>query len=150
MKNSPSPESEASAPVSWLPVGQRVRARRIQLGFRKGAVAARLGVSMERFEAMEAGRVEITPELLGRLSELMKVPVLYFFEDLLSARGGLAAKAAIAASSATRSAWRAWSGPSADWTARSSNICSCSRRRWLRTRRGQGPVVTKDFGECRR
>ena len=87
MKNSPAPESEASVPGSWLPVGQRVpaRARRIQLGFRKGAVAARLGVSMERFEAMEAGRVEITPELLGRLSELMKVPVLYFFEDLLSA-----------------------------------------------------------------
>ncbi len=85
MKNSPSPESEVSAPVSWLPLGQRVRARRIQLGFRKGAVAARLGVSMERFEAMEAGRVEITPALLGQLSELMKVPVLYFFEDLLSA-----------------------------------------------------------------
>jgi transcriptional regulator with XRE-family HTH domain len=85
MQNSLSPESEVSAPGSWLPVGQRVRARRIQLGFRKGAVAARLGVSMERFEAMEAGRVEITPELLGRLSELMKVPVLYFFEDLLSA-----------------------------------------------------------------
>jgi transcriptional regulator with XRE-family HTH domain len=85
MKNSPSAESEASAPVSWLPLGQRVRARRIQLGFRKGAVAAHLGVSMEYFEAMEAGRVELTPVLLGRLAELMKVPVLYFFEDLLSA-----------------------------------------------------------------
>lgn len=84
VKNSPSEESEASAPVAWLPLGQRVRTRRIQLGFRKGAVAAHLGVSMERFEAMEAGRVEITPVLLGRLSELMKVPVLYFFEDLLA------------------------------------------------------------------
>jgi transcriptional regulator with XRE-family HTH domain len=84
IKNSPSVESEASGPVSWLPLGQRVRARRIQLGFRKGAVAAHLGVSMESFEAMEAGRVEITPVLLGRLSELMKVPVLYFFEDLLA------------------------------------------------------------------
>lgn len=85
MKNSPPAESEASAPVSWLPLGRRVRARRIQLGFRKGAVAAHLGVSMEYFEAMEAGRVELTPVLLGRLAELMKVPVLYFFEDLLSA-----------------------------------------------------------------
>jgi transcriptional regulator with XRE-family HTH domain len=85
MKNSPSAETEASAPASWLPLGQRVRARRIQLGFRKGAVAAHLGVSMEHFEAMEAGRVELTPVLLGRLAELMKVPVLYFFEDLLSA-----------------------------------------------------------------
>jgi transcriptional regulator with XRE-family HTH domain len=85
MKNSPSAESEASAPASWLPLGQRVRARRIQLGFRKGAVAGHLGVSMEYFEAMEAGRVELTPVLLGRLAELMKVPVLYFFEDLLSA-----------------------------------------------------------------
>jgi transcriptional regulator with XRE-family HTH domain len=62
-----------------------VRARRIQLGFRKGAVAGHLGVSMEYFDAMEAGRVELTPALLGRLAELMKVPVLYFFEDLLSA-----------------------------------------------------------------
>ena len=85
MKNPSSVESEASQPVSWLPLGQRVRARRIQLGFRKGAVAAHLGVSMEYFEAMEAGRVELTPVLLGRLAELMKVPVLYFFEELLSA-----------------------------------------------------------------
>jgi transcriptional regulator with XRE-family HTH domain len=85
MKNSPPAESDASAPVSWLPLGQRVRARRIQLGFRKGAVAAHLGVSMEYLEAMEAGRLELTPVLLGRLAELMKVPVLYFFEDLLSA-----------------------------------------------------------------
>ena len=86
MKNSPSAESGAGAPTSWLSLGQRVRTRRIQLGFRKGAVAAHLGVSMERFEAMEAGRVEISPALLGRLSELMKVPVLYFFEDLIAAQ----------------------------------------------------------------
>jgi transcriptional regulator with XRE-family HTH domain len=86
VKSSPSAESEAGAPISWPSLGQRVRTRRIQLGFRKGAVAAHLGVSMERFEAMEAGRVEISPALLGQLSGLMKVPVLYFFEDLVAAQ----------------------------------------------------------------
>jgi transcriptional regulator with XRE-family HTH domain len=84
VKDSPSAENQARGPVSWPALGQRMRARRIQLGFRKGAVAAHLGVSMQRFEAMEAGRIEISPALLDRLSELMKVPVLYFFEDLVA------------------------------------------------------------------
>jgi transcriptional regulator with XRE-family HTH domain len=62
-------------------MGQRLRNRRIQIGFRKGAIAAHLGVTTERFEEFEAGTVEIPHVLLGRLSDLMKVPVLYFFED---------------------------------------------------------------------
>ena len=85
VKNSASASNEEGMPGSWLPIAQRVRNRRVQLGFRKGAVAAHLGVSMGHFEEMEAGRIEIEPVLLGRLSELMKVPVLYFFEGLFPA-----------------------------------------------------------------
>jgi transcriptional regulator with XRE-family HTH domain len=83
VKNSSSSvESGVTGPAPWLPIGQRLRNRRVQLGFRKGAVAAHLGVSMASFEEIEAGQVEISPVLLGRLSELLKVPVLYFFEDM--------------------------------------------------------------------
>ena len=67
----------------WLAIAQRIRNRRVQLGFRKGALAAQLGVSMQQFEDMEAGRIEISSELLGRLSDALKVPVFYFFEDSL-------------------------------------------------------------------
>ena len=74
--------SEAGGPSSWRAIAQRVRNRRVELGFRKGALAAHLGVSMQQLEDMEAGRVEISSMLLGRLSDVLKVPVFYFFEDL--------------------------------------------------------------------
>jgi transcriptional regulator with XRE-family HTH domain len=75
--------SQAPGQASWLAIANRVRNRRVQLGFRKGALAAQLGISMQQFEDMEAGRIEISSELLGRLSDALKVPVFYFFEDLL-------------------------------------------------------------------
>ncbi len=82
VNSSSSVASEAGGQGSWVSIAQRVRNRRVQLGFRKGALAAHLDVSMQQFEDMEAGRIEISSVLLGRLSEVLKVPVFYFFEDL--------------------------------------------------------------------
>jgi transcriptional regulator with XRE-family HTH domain len=70
-------------------MGQRLRNRRVQLGFRKGAIAAHLGVSTERFEEFEAGAVQLPSVLLGKLSDLLKVPVRYFFEDMFSTATGV-------------------------------------------------------------
>ena len=83
MKSSRSLEAGAAAQGPWFQMGQRLRSRRVQLGFRKGALAAHLGVSMACFEQMEAGAVEISPALLGKLSDLLKVPVIYFFQDMV-------------------------------------------------------------------
>jgi transcriptional regulator with XRE-family HTH domain len=80
--SSHSPDVGAVVQNPWFAMGQRLRNRRIQLGFRKGALVAHLGVSVVYYDGMEAGSVEISPVLLGRLSELLKVPVLYFFEDM--------------------------------------------------------------------
>ena len=82
VKSMRSVEVAPSARGPWFDMGQRLRNRRIQIGFRKGAIAAHLGVSTQRFEEFEAGTVEIPHVLLARLSDLMKVPVLYFFEDM--------------------------------------------------------------------
>jgi transcriptional regulator with XRE-family HTH domain len=88
VKGSRSPQVAAVVQGPWFPMGQRLRNRRIQLGFRKGALAAHLGVSVSHFEEMETGSIEMSPVLLGRLSELLKVPVLYFFEDILPGNNG--------------------------------------------------------------
>jgi|RhiMetdeSRZDD1v2_1073273.scaffolds.fasta_scaffold1339508_2 transcriptional regulator with XRE-family HTH domain len=88
VKSSRSPQVGAVDQGPWFPMGQRLRNRRIQLGFRKGALAAHLGVSVPQFEEMEAGSIEMSPVLLGRLAELLKVPVLYFFEDILPGNNG--------------------------------------------------------------
>jgi transcriptional regulator with XRE-family HTH domain len=87
-KGSRSPQVRPVAQGPWVSMGQRLRNRRIQLGFRKGALAAHLSVSVSHFEEMEAGSIEMSPVLLGRLSELLKVPVLYFFEDILPGNNG--------------------------------------------------------------
>jgi transcriptional regulator with XRE-family HTH domain len=84
VNSSSSVAKETGGQGSWLAIAQRVRNRRVQLGFRKGALAAHLGVSMQQFDDMEAGRVEISSLLLGRLSDVLKVPVSYFFADLLT------------------------------------------------------------------
>jgi transcriptional regulator with XRE-family HTH domain len=88
VRSSRSPHVGAVVQGPWFAMGQRLRNRRIQLGFRKSALAANLGVPMSHFEEMEAGSIEISPVLLGRLSELLKVPVLYFFEDTLPDNNG--------------------------------------------------------------
>ena len=92
-KSTRSLEVGAGTGGPWLQMGQRLRNRRIQVGFRKGAIAAHLGVSTTRFEEMEAGQAEISPMLLGRLSDLLKVPVSYFFEDIFA--GAAAAQPAV-------------------------------------------------------
>ena len=84
VKSSRSPALRPDARGPWFDIGQRLRNRRIQLGYRKGALAAHLGVSMARFEEMEAGLVEMSPPLVTRLADLLKIPAVYFYEDMPS------------------------------------------------------------------
>jgi transcriptional regulator with XRE-family HTH domain len=66
----------------WCHLGLRMRNRRAQLGFSEGAVAAHLGVSLEKYQEFEAGRTLIPAALLANAADLCKVPLFYFFQDL--------------------------------------------------------------------
>ncbi len=66
----------------WSHLGARICNRRVQLGLSEGAVAAHLGVPLERYREFEAGRALIPAALLSYVGDLFKVPLFYFFQDL--------------------------------------------------------------------
>lgn len=60
-------------------VGRRIRGKRRALGLTEDQVAAALGVDPRVIEAYERAQVRVPPEHLIRLSEILTVPVAYFF-----------------------------------------------------------------------
>ena len=61
-------------------VGKRLRARRKFLGLTQEAVANRLGVTFQQIQKYEKGKNRITSSILYELSQVLKVPIDYFFE----------------------------------------------------------------------
>lgn len=70
--------SVAHHPDDLAPVGQRVRALRIERGIRLRELAGLLGVSPATVSAVETGRTRATPERLARIADLFEVPVEHF------------------------------------------------------------------------
>ena len=66
----------------WYHIGARLRRRRAELGLGDGIVAAHLGISVRNYQQYEAGRDRIPAALLLQASELFKVPLSYFFQNL--------------------------------------------------------------------
>jgi len=66
----------------WHQLAARVRHRRVELGFKENAVAAHLGVGVEAYGEFESGGIRIPAALLAELSDLFKVPLFFFFQDL--------------------------------------------------------------------
>ena len=73
---------DAAARGLWSQLGLRLRDRRAQLGLSEGVVAAHLGVSLQEYKGFEAGQVRVSAALLDQASDLLKVPLFYFFQDL--------------------------------------------------------------------
>ncbi len=63
-------------------VGQRLRIRRRMLGLRQETLAEQLGLSFQQVYRYETGDVRITAGRLLKISQLLDVPVSYFFEGL--------------------------------------------------------------------
>ncbi len=63
-------------------IGQRVRERRIVLGLRQTALAARLGISVHQLHNYEMGFNRISAGRLYGCAQLLDVPPEYFFEGL--------------------------------------------------------------------
>jgi transcriptional regulator with XRE-family HTH domain len=65
-----------------LHVGQRVRQRRWLLGMTQQQLAEKVGIKFQQIQKYETGANRISSSRLWDISEVMDVPVSFFFEGL--------------------------------------------------------------------
>src|SRR3954452_10772214 len=63
-------------------VGSRVRLRRIELAMTQEALAGKLGLTSQQVQKYEKGTNRMAARRLHDISEVLGVPVAFFFEDL--------------------------------------------------------------------
>jgi transcriptional regulator with XRE-family HTH domain len=61
--------------------GQRLRIRRTELGISQTVVAERLGVTFQQIQKYENGANRLSVGRLQQLTELLQVPLTYFFDN---------------------------------------------------------------------
>jgi transcriptional regulator with XRE-family HTH domain len=62
-------------------VGGRIRARRITLGITQEKLAGRLGLTFQQIQKYEKGVNRVSAGTLHRLSDVLSVPIQFFFSD---------------------------------------------------------------------
>jgi transcriptional regulator with XRE-family HTH domain len=63
-------------------VGQRLRLRRTLLGFSQETLGEAVGITFQQLQKYERGANRISASRLFNLSQVLGVPVTFFFEDL--------------------------------------------------------------------
>ena len=66
-----------------LHMGVRLQNRRLQLGLQKSAVAAHLGIAPSLYDQYELGEAQVPATVLADVVDLFRVPLFYFFQDLV-------------------------------------------------------------------
>jgi transcriptional regulator with XRE-family HTH domain len=74
-------ESKKKANPVDIHVGSRVRLRRTMLGLSQEKLGEALGITFQQIQKYEKGSNRIGASRLQRISEVLKVPVAFFFED---------------------------------------------------------------------
>ncbi len=69
-------------------VGARVRLRRTMLGLSQEKLGESLGITFQQIQKYEKGTNRIGASRLQKLSEILKIPVSFFFEDLPDSQPG--------------------------------------------------------------
>ncbi|MCW7544789.1 helix-turn-helix domain-containing protein [Aurantimonas litoralis] len=69
-------------------VGSRVRLRRTMLGMSQEKLGESLGITFQQIQKYEKGTNRIGASRLQRISEVMTVPVSFFFEDAPTGMSG--------------------------------------------------------------
>ena len=69
-------------------VGSRVRTRRLRLAMSETSLGDALGVTSQQVRRYENGTDRIDAGQLLQLSKILRVPVFFFFEDMLHAAAG--------------------------------------------------------------
>ena len=70
-------------------VGSRVRQRRTLLGFSQERLGDALGLTFQQVQKYERGANRIGASRLHHISQILDVPVSYFFEDLSETPGAM-------------------------------------------------------------
>lgn len=65
-----------------LHVGSRIRERRASLNMKRGELACALGVTFQQIQKYEEGRNQVFASRLFALTEVLDVPVSFFFEGV--------------------------------------------------------------------
>lgn len=63
-------------------LGRRIKARRTALGMSQAGLADGLGLSAEQMFQLENGQIRVNPGQLHALSQILDVPVRYFFDAM--------------------------------------------------------------------
>lgn len=63
-------------------VGNRVRLRRLEMGWTQSKLGDALGLSFQQVQKYEGGTNRIGASCLQNVSDILKVPVAFFFEGL--------------------------------------------------------------------
>lgn len=66
-------------------IGQRVRARRLEIGMSQERLAEKLGVTFQQVQKYEKGHNRIAASRLAAIASSLDMPVARFFEDLSGA-----------------------------------------------------------------
>lgn len=74
-------------------VGSRIRMRRLMLDMSQTALADALGISFQQVQKYENGRNRVSASRLQQMSNILEVPVLFFFEGLPTASNAAKGKA---------------------------------------------------------
>lgn len=74
-------ESAAYAPVD-IHVGQRLKIRRKTLGMSQTTLGDAIGISFQQLQKNETGGNRIGASRLFELSQILDVPISYFFDDM--------------------------------------------------------------------
>jgi len=69
-------------------VGKRLRVRRSLLGISQEKLAAAVGVTFQQIQKYERGTNRVSASRLLRFSQVLQVPVDYFYENLETLSGG--------------------------------------------------------------
>ena len=62
-------------------LGKKLRMRRLSLGLTQTKVAQAINVTFQQIQKYEKGTNGVSSNRLMQLSQFLKVPVIYFFED---------------------------------------------------------------------
>jgi transcriptional regulator with XRE-family HTH domain len=68
-------------------VGQRVRMRRITMQMSQTELAERVGITFQQIQKYEKGTNRIGASRLHRMSQVLEVPIAFFFEDVPAQKG---------------------------------------------------------------
>jgi transcriptional regulator with XRE-family HTH domain len=79
------PQTKVRNPIDKH-VGSRVRMRRLMLQMSQTKLGDALGISYQQIQKYENGKNRIGVSRLQHISEVLQVPVVFFFEDLPTSR----------------------------------------------------------------